>query len=79
MISSVDRVVTIRLERREPFSGQALLRFLGARAVPGVESCAGGTYRRTLRLAHGTGVVELTPSDGHVRCALRLDDARDLE
>jgi len=79
MISFVDRVMTLRLERREPFAGGALLRFLCARAVPGVESCAGGAYRRTLHLPHGAGVVELTPADGHVRCRLRLDDARDIE
>jgi AraC family transcriptional regulator, regulatory protein of adaptative response / DNA-3-methyladenine glycosylase II len=73
----VGRPITVRLERREPFAGAALLRFLGARAVPGVESCAGGTYRRTLRLPHGAGVAELAPVDGHVRCTLRLDDERD--
>ncbi|SFP36027.1 AraC family transcriptional regulator, regulatory protein of adaptative response / DNA-3-methyladenine glycosylase II [Amycolatopsis arida] len=36
------------------------------------------SYARTLRLPHGTGVVRLTPADGHVRCDLRLHDVRDL-
>jgi AraC family transcriptional regulator of adaptative response / DNA-3-methyladenine glycosylase II len=32
-----------------------LLRFLGARAVPGIESYEGEVYRRTLRLPAGRG------------------------
>ena len=79
MIWSMGLSLTLRLERREPFAGAALLRFLCARAVPGVESCAGGIYRRTLRMPRGAGVVELAPVDGHVRCTLRLDDAGDRE
>ncbi len=68
----------VRLAAREPFDGAALLDFLAARAVPGVEEVAGGTYRRTLRLPGGPGVVALTPAPGHVRCALRLTDLADL-
>ena len=33
--------------------------FLAARAVPGVEDAADGSYRRTVRLEHGPAVVEL--------------------
>ena len=55
-----------------------LVEFLAARAVPGIEEVVGTTYRRTLRLAHGTGVAELTPQADHVRAVLRLDDLRDL-
>ena len=36
------------------------------------------SYARTLRLAHGTGAVRLTPEPDHVRCELRLSDLRDL-
>jgi AraC family transcriptional regulator of adaptative response / DNA-3-methyladenine glycosylase II len=71
-------VVELRLSCREPFDGAALLRFLEARAVPGLEEVCGGTYRRALTLAHGTGVAELTPEVRAVRCVLRLDDLRDL-
>jgi AraC family transcriptional regulator of adaptative response / DNA-3-methyladenine glycosylase II len=65
-----------------------LLAFLAARAVPGVEEMvddqAGTTYRRSLRLPHGSGTVELgvegAASDGRdiVSCRLRLVDLRDL-
>jgi AraC family transcriptional regulator of adaptative response / DNA-3-methyladenine glycosylase II len=71
-------VVELRLSCREPFDGAALLRFLEVRAVPGLEDVSEGIYRRALTLPHGTGVAELTPEVGAVRCLIRLDDLRDL-
>ena len=71
-------VAELRLACREPFDGDALLRFLEARAVPGLEEVTGDTYRRALTLTYGAGVVELTPEARAVRCVLRLDDLRDL-
>jgi AraC family transcriptional regulator of adaptative response / DNA-3-methyladenine glycosylase II len=70
--------VDLRLPARAPLDGAALLEFLGARAVAGVEQVDGQTYRRSLALEHGGGLVALTPEDGAVRCALQLDDLRDL-
>ena len=70
--------VEVRLAAREPFDGDALLDFLAPRCVPGVEEVADGTYRRTLRLPHGPGVVALTPGPDSVRCALRLTSLADL-
>ncbi len=70
--------IVLRLPRREPFDGPALLGFLTERAIPGIEQVDGGTYRRTLRLPHGEAIAELTPRDGHVECVLRLADLRDL-
>jgi AraC family transcriptional regulator of adaptative response / DNA-3-methyladenine glycosylase II len=37
-----------------------------------------GAYRRSLRLPHGAGVVELRPAEGHVHARYWLDDLRDL-
>jgi AraC family transcriptional regulator of adaptative response / DNA-3-methyladenine glycosylase II len=72
--------LVLRLPCRVPFDGAGLVAFLGRRAVPGVEEVdvAAGVYRRSLRLPHGRGAVELTPGDGHVRARLHLDDLRDL-
>ena len=70
--------IELRLPAREPFDGESLLEFLAARAIPGVEMVADGTYRRTLRLAHGGAVAALTPETGTLRCELCLDDMRDL-
>jgi AraC family transcriptional regulator of adaptative response / DNA-3-methyladenine glycosylase II len=60
-----------------PYDGAGLLRWLGARLVPGVEELSGGVYRRTLRLAGGTGIVALEPDGDHIRVSLRLADPAD--
>lgn len=70
--------LSLRLPYRAPFDAAGLFSFLGTRAVPGVESWDGTTYRRTLRLPHGTGTLALTPAEGHVACTLRLDHLADL-
>ena len=70
--------IRLRLPFRPPFDVAFLLSFLGTRAVPGIEEWDGTTYRRTLRLPHGTGIVSLARGDGHVSCELKLDDLRDL-
>jgi AraC family transcriptional regulator of adaptative response / DNA-3-methyladenine glycosylase II len=62
---------------RPPLQADALLRWLGARAVPGVEEVDGDAYRRSLRLPHGAGVAEVRFEDAHACCRLWLDDARD--
>ena len=46
------------------------------RAVPGVEEVVDGTYRRSLRLAHGAAVVALTPGPDAVACSLHARVAR---
>ena len=71
--------LTVRLACREPFDGAHLLAFLAARAVPGVESVDGTTYRRSLRLAHGAGVVSIDLAGPTVTCALTLDDIADVQ
>ena len=53
--------LTLRLACREPFDGQALLRFLAARAIPGVEQVSAGRYARTVWVPGGAGVIELVP------------------
>ena len=70
--------VTLRLPYRAPFAAADLFAFLGTRAVPGIEELDGDTYRRSLRLPHGAGVVALTLQPGHVEARLTLDDLRDL-
>jgi AraC family transcriptional regulator, regulatory protein of adaptative response / DNA-3-methyladenine glycosylase II len=67
----------VRLQATEPFDGEGLIAFLAARAIPGIEEVVDGAYRRTVRLAHGAGVIEATPSGGGVRCELALDDPAD--
>jgi AraC family transcriptional regulator of adaptative response / DNA-3-methyladenine glycosylase II len=70
--------VVLRLPYRAPLDADGLFAFLGLRAVPGVEEVVDGAYRRSLRLPHGVGTVELRAVDGHVRARYRLEDLRDL-
>jgi AraC family transcriptional regulator, regulatory protein of adaptative response / DNA-3-methyladenine glycosylase II len=70
--------LTVRLAYREPLHWERLLGFFAARAVAGVEEVVGVSYRRTLRLPHGHGTVQLSPAAGHIECSLRLTDLRDL-
>jgi AraC family transcriptional regulator of adaptative response / DNA-3-methyladenine glycosylase II len=70
--------VSLRLPYRRPFDPVGLFGHLAATAVPGCEEVRGTSLRRTLRLANGSGIVSLTPADGHIACDLALDDIRDL-
>jgi AraC family transcriptional regulator of adaptative response / DNA-3-methyladenine glycosylase II len=83
------QAIHLRLPCRRPFNPASVLDFLGVRALPGVESLDGPSYRRTLRLPHGHAVVTLAapvPSDAqeatdgpaYVGADLVLSDLRDL-
>ena len=69
----------LHLDARPPFDGAGVLRWLAARAVPGVEEIRDGAYRRTLRLPGGPGVVEAVPRDDHVRATLHVEREADLD
>lgn len=70
--------IALRLPFRSPLDGEGLIAFLRMRAAAGVEEAIEGGYRRSLRLPHGGGVVELRPGDRHVNARFWLDDLRDL-
>ncbi|WP_435871588.1 DNA-3-methyladenine glycosylase 2 family protein [Micromonospora humida] len=70
--------ITLRLAYRPPLHAAALLGFLAARTLPGLEEVRDGTYRRGLRLPHGPAEIALTPTAGYVVATLRLADLRDL-
>ena len=75
---SAPGALSLRLPVRMPFAYEGLFGHLAASAVPGVEEVRAGSYRRTLRLANGNGIVSLTPQPDHVKCEIRLDDFRDV-
>ncbi len=70
--------IVVRLPYRPPLAVEALLGWLGRRAVTGVQSVEDGEVVRTLALPRAPGVVRLRLADGYVRCALRLGDVADL-
>ncbi|MGW1064916.1 DNA-3-methyladenine glycosylase 2 family protein [Streptomyces aureus] len=60
--------VPLRLAHRGPYQSAAVFDLLAAEAVPGIEAVTGGrglrTYRRTLRLPYGTGIVAVDERAG---------------
>jgi AraC family transcriptional regulator of adaptative response / DNA-3-methyladenine glycosylase II len=70
--------LVLRLPFRAPLCPDNLFGHLAATAVPGVEECRDGAYRRTLRLPHGHGVATLRPLPDRIDCQLTLTDLRDL-
>ena len=70
--------ITLRLPYREPLHAEALIEFLAARTIPGVDEVVDGVYRRGLRLPHGPATTELEIRPGYVHTTLRLADVRDL-
>ncbi|MFC8800927.1 DNA-3-methyladenine glycosylase 2 family protein [Promicromonospora sp. NPDC057138] len=80
---SGDGQLEVRLRYREPLPVAPLLDWLGTRAIPGVEAVDDGHYRRTLRLPHGSGLVDAAfdtgPGGGGVLVVrLSLADLRDV-
>lgn len=67
----------IDLGARAPFDGDALLAFLGLRAIPGVEEVVGSTYRRVLDLPGGPMVAEIDLGEGRALLGLSGGDERD--
>ncbi len=61
------------LPARGPYDARALLAFLALRAVPGIEECFAGGYRRSVP----GGVVELRPARGGMEVRLYADDEPD--
>lgn len=49
----------LRLDYRPPMNWQALLRFLGTRAIPGVEDVADGDYLRTIKMGEYSGWIKV--------------------
>jgi AraC family transcriptional regulator, regulatory protein of adaptative response / DNA-3-methyladenine glycosylase II len=56
--------VTVRLAYRPPYDWDAMLAFLAARAIPGVEVVEGNRYARTIALGDGRGVLTVEPAAG---------------
>jgi AraC family transcriptional regulator of adaptative response / DNA-3-methyladenine glycosylase II len=67
----------MRISHHPALDAGELVAFLGQRAIGGVEEMRDGTYRRSLRLRHGTGVIELRPGRDGVDVELAVDDPAD--
>jgi len=79
-VENAAKGLPLHLSYRPPFAVDALLSFLSARAVPGVEVVRDGTYRRAVRAAGGgTAVIAVTPdpTKGHVTVDVSADHGID--
>jgi AraC family transcriptional regulator of adaptative response / DNA-3-methyladenine glycosylase II len=70
--------IRLRLPYREPYDWAATLRFLAARAIPGVEEVDGDAYTRVLQAPGGPALVTITPGPGVLDATLALTDLRDI-
>ncbi|MFI8519391.1 DNA-3-methyladenine glycosylase 2 family protein [Streptomyces sp. NPDC085481] len=76
--------VPLRLAHRGPYAADEVFDLLAAEAVPGIEEVVGEpgarTYRRTLRLPYGTGIVSVDErSPGRwLEARIHLTELRDL-
>ena len=63
-ISASAEGIRVRLPYRAPYDWPAMIGFLAARAIPGVEAVTPGQYARTLTVDGVPGVVAVSPTDG---------------
>src|SRR5690348_2019833 len=71
--------VTLRLGYRPPYDWDAILEFLGARAIEGVEAVIDGRYRRTIAVDGVVGSVEVSPGPRNCLVAtIRIGKVRGL-
>lgn len=68
----------VRLDARLPFDAEALLAFLAARTILGVEEVADGTWRRVVVENGAPGVIAVTPDESGVVLEVPLPLARAL-
>lgn len=64
--------VMLRLAYRPPFDWARVGRYLAARAIPGVESFAGGTYARAVRFGDAEGAITVRQRPGRPELLLRV-------
>ena len=55
--------LSVHLAYRPPYDWDAMLSFLAARAIPGVEAVSGEIYRRTIAIGDDGGVISVAPAD----------------
>jgi AraC family transcriptional regulator of adaptative response / DNA-3-methyladenine glycosylase II len=67
--------LSVRLAYRPPYDWEAMLSFLRARAIPGVEVVSDTIYRRTIALGGNSGVISVAPADkNRVHVLVRFPD-----
>lgn len=67
--------LSVRLAYRPPYDWDAMLAFLSARAIPGVEIVSDNTYRRTIAIGDIGGTISVAPAaKNRVDVSVRFPD-----
>src|ERR1700736_718600 len=67
--------LSVRLAYRPPYDWDAMLSFLSARAIPGVEKVSNDSYKRSIAIGQRGGVITVTPAAKfRVEVAIRFPD-----
>jgi AraC family transcriptional regulator, regulatory protein of adaptative response / DNA-3-methyladenine glycosylase II len=69
---------TLKLGYRAPYDWDAILAFLGYRAIEGVELVDNGRYMRTIEIGGAYGSVEVAPGRNHLIATIRFPKVRAL-
>jgi AraC family transcriptional regulator, regulatory protein of adaptative response / DNA-3-methyladenine glycosylase II len=70
--------VTLRLGYRAPYDWDAILAFLAARAIEGVEVADQDRYARTIAMDGAVGSIEVSPGRNHLVATIRFPKVRAL-
>ena len=71
--------VTVKLGYQLPYDWEAILSFLQARAIPGIEAVSGGRYARTIAIGNEHGILVVDPAKGNcLRVTVRFPNLRCL-
>jgi AraC family transcriptional regulator of adaptative response / DNA-3-methyladenine glycosylase II len=70
--------VTLRLGYRPPYDWEAMLSFLAARAITGVELIENKRYCRTIAVGEAVGSVEVGPGVNCLTATIRLSNVRPI-
>ena len=70
--------VSVRLGYRAPYDWDAILAFLAARAVEGVEVVERGRYARTIEIGGEIGSIAVSPGRNHLEANIRFPNVRAL-
>ena len=72
--------ITLLLSYAAPYDWAAMIAFLAARAIPGVEMVEPGRYRRTIELDGCHGTIEVAPAPGRdaLAATIRFDNVKSL-
>ncbi len=70
--------IHVRLGYRPPYDWDAMLAFLAARAVEGVELVEQGRYARTIEIGGEIGSIAISPGRAHLDATIRFPNVRAL-